>query len=181
MVQEQGNGWIRLNFLSGEMINEYDFQKENQVFLRLQNVAVTAKQLYHTVVDGKPVFRTRHSANGDVVTIENVHREPGRMTRMVRLDFKCGAEELLTGLGQHEYGIYNYHGKKEYIYQSNMITSMPFLLSDAGYGVLVEAECAMRFESEKGGFPSYWRLWMTLVLLCFTETAVQRWCKGLLI
>ena len=84
--------------------------------------------------------------------ITNLSRRPSRRTWQVRLAFSCGEEELLTGLGQHEYGVYDYHGKKEYLYQHNMIISLPFLLSDAGYGVLIEAECAMRFESGQGSF-----------------------------
>ena len=128
------------------------FEDELGVYLRLDGVSVQEKQLYETAVDGNPVFETRQTANGEVVSITNLTRKPSRTTFSVRLDFSCGEDELLTGLGQHEYGTYDYHGKKEYLYQHNMIISLPFLLSDAGYGVLIEAECAMRFESEKGSF-----------------------------
>ena len=73
------------------------------------------------------------------------------MARRVVLEFACDSDELLTGLGQHEDGVYQYQGKKEYLYQNNMIISLPFLLSSAGYGVLIDAECAMRFESDEPG------------------------------
>ena len=128
------------------------FEDENGPFLCLTKVEVREKQLYETTVDGAPVFETRQTANGEVAVITNLSRKPSGKTWQVKLSFACGADELLTGLGQHEYGVFDYQGQKEYLYQHNMIISLPFLLSDAGYGVLIEAECAMRFESEPGCF-----------------------------
>ena len=103
------------------------------------------------MVDGEPIVEKRLTANGEVEEIVNSRRVPARMARRVALEFTCDSDELLTGLGQHEDGVYQYQGKKEYLYQNNMIISLPFLLSSAGYGVLIDAECAMRFESDEPG------------------------------
>ena len=102
-------------------------------------------------MDGEPIVEKRLTANGEVEEIVNSRRVPARMARRVALEFACDSDELLTGLGQHEDGVYQYQGKKEYLYQNNMIISLPFLLSSAGYGVLIDAECAMRFESDEPG------------------------------
>ena len=103
------------------------------------------------MVDGEPIIEKRLTANGEVEEIVNSRRVPARMARRVVLEFACDSDELLTGLGQHEDGVYQYQGKKEYLYQNNMIIFLPFLLSSAGYGVLIDAECAMRFESDEPG------------------------------
>lgn len=103
------------------------------------------------MVDGEPIVEKRLTANGEVEEIVNNRRVPARMARRVALEFACDSDELLTGLEQHEDGVYQYQGKKEYLYQNNMIISLPFLLSSAGYGVLIDAECAMRFESDEPG------------------------------
>ena len=102
-------------------------------------------------MDGEPIVEKRLTANGEVEEIVNSRRVPARMARRVALEFACDSDELLTGLGQHEDGVYQYQGKKEYLYQNNMIIFLPFLLSSAGYGVLIDAECAMRFESDEPG------------------------------
>ncbi len=119
---------------------------------RLIAAAFEEKMLYKTVTDGEPVYEKRMTANGEVTEIVNARKAPDRPVSRVRLTFSCGAGELLTGLGQHDSGVYDYHGQKEYLYQNNMIIAYPFLLSDAGYGVLIEAECAMRFEGGEADF-----------------------------
>ena len=50
-----------------------------------------------------------------------------------RRKFETAEDEMLLGLGQYEDGIYDYREKKEYLYQSNMKISMPFLISTGGY------------------------------------------------
>ena len=130
----------------------YIFTDGQGEYLRLERVTFEEKTLFHTVVDGEPVTQTKLTANGEVTEIINARRVPSRTVRRVTLRFACGENELLTGLGQHEDGVYDYRHRTEYLYQNNMIIAIPFLLSSAGYGVLIEAECAMRFTGEPGGF-----------------------------
>ena len=119
---------------------------------RLLRASFEEKTTYKTVVDGEPVTRTKLTANGTVSEIVNAVKVPDRTVSRAALTFSCGADELLTGLGQHDSGVYDYHGKNEYLYQNNMIIAYPFLLSSAGYGVLIEAECAMRFAGGEDSF-----------------------------
>ncbi len=119
---------------------------------RLIRAEFEEKALFKTVVNGEPVYDKRLTANGEVTEIVNARREADRTVSRVTLAFSCGAGELLTGLGQHDSGVYDYHGRPEYLYQNNMIIAYPFLLSDAGYGILIEAECAMRFQGGEDSF-----------------------------
>lgn len=130
----------------------YAFTDEHGAYLRLESVLLEDKTLCHTVVDGEPITRTKLTANGEVSEIVNARHVPYRTARRATLRFACAENELLTGLGQHEDGVYDYRHRTEYLYQNNMIIAIPFLLSSAGYGVLIEAECAMRFDGEPGGF-----------------------------
>jgi alpha-D-xyloside xylohydrolase len=119
---------------------------------RLLRASFEEKQLYKTVVDGEPVYESRLTANGEVTEIANARKVPDRTVSRATLTFSCAKDELLTGLGQHDAGVYDYHGKTEYLYQNNMIIAYPFLLSSAGYGILIEAECAMRFDGGEDSF-----------------------------
>lgn len=144
-------GVYKLRFSPEDSQYACDFSDEKGVFLRLTSVQTQPHQIYRTIVDGEPVVEKRLTANGEVAEIVNSRRVPDRMARRVELTFACSPDELLTGLGQHEDGVYQYQGQKEYLYQHNMIISLPFLLSSAGYGVLIDAQCAMRFESDAPG------------------------------
>ena len=109
----------------------------------------------------RPVFRldpsagdgsVRQTANGEVVVFDEGERRPVRMGHSAELRFDCTEGELLTGLGQHEDGIFDYSRREERLYQHNMKIAVPFLLSGAGWGLLVEAGCAMRFRGTGDGF-----------------------------
>ena len=75
-----------------------------------------------------------------------------RTSHSARLDFACADGQILTGLGQHEDGIFDYAGRTERLYQHNMKIAVPFLLSSAGWGLLAEAGCAIRYEGRGNGF-----------------------------
>ena len=102
----------------------------------------------------RPVYRlseagtegaVKQTANGEVVTFDDGERVLLRQSHSATLRFACGAGEILTGLGQHEDGIFDYANGEERLYQHNMKISIPFLLSSAGWGLLIEAGCAMRY------------------------------------
>ena len=109
----------------------------------------------------RPVFRlrkstgvqeTRQTANGEVVSFGEESRELLYTSRRFRLSFACREGQLLTGLGQHEDGLFDYAHETEYLYQHNMKIPIPFLLSSDGWGLLIEAGCAMTFQGREGGF-----------------------------
>ena len=94
----------------------------------------------------------RQTANGEVSVFDG--RESGviRSSHTAQLCFSCPDGQILTGLGQHEDGIFDYAHREERLYQHNMKIAVPFLLSSAGWGLLIEAGCAMRFEGKGDGF-----------------------------
>ena len=109
----------------------------------------------------RPVYRlnpaagdgsVRQTANGEVVVFDDGRAEQIRMSHSAELRFACPEGEILTGLGQHEEGIFDYARREERLYQHNMKIAIPFLLSSAGWGLLMEAGCAMRFLGEGNGF-----------------------------
>ena len=109
----------------------------------------------------RPVYRlgpaagdgqVRQTANGDVADFGEGDVSLLRVSHSAELRFACGEGEILTGLGQHEDGIFDYARREERLYQHNMKIAVPFLLSSAGWGLLIEAGCAMRFRGHGDGF-----------------------------
>ena len=109
----------------------------------------------------RPVYRldpragdgaVRQTANGEVVVFDEGETRLVKTSRSVELTFACSAGEILTGLGQHEDGIFDYACREERLYQHNMKIAVPFLLSSAGWGLLIEAGCAMRYTGKGDGF-----------------------------
>ncbi|MBQ6326577.1 MAG: glycoside hydrolase [Clostridia bacterium] len=109
----------------------------------------------------RPVYRlsaadaegaVKQTANGEVVIFDDGERVLLRRSHSATVRFVCGAGEILTGLGQHEDGVFDYANGEERLYQHNMKISIPFLLSSTGWGLLIEADCAMRFRGKGGSF-----------------------------
>lgn len=109
----------------------------------------------------RPVYRlapaagngdVRQTANGEVVVFDDGGTRRTGTSHTAELRFACTEGEILTGLGQHEEGIFDYARKEERLYQHNMKIAIPFLLSSAGWGLLIEAGCAMRYRGEGNGF-----------------------------
>ncbi|NLI21948.1 MAG: DUF5110 domain-containing protein [Clostridiales bacterium] len=111
---------------------------------------LTPKAVYRYAIDGEPVLRTKHTANGDVAYIENSRQEPDGFAFHGRLGFRVARGEHLYGLGQHEDGLFDYRGRREYLYQTNMKITVPFLLSSRNYGLLIDTETAMVFDEHDG-------------------------------
>ncbi|MBN1182776.1 MAG: DUF5110 domain-containing protein [Bacteroidales bacterium] len=68
--------------------------------------------------------------------------------------FSLTADEGVYGLGQHQYGYFNYRGKKVKLVQSNTDAVNPFLISTMNYGILWDNYSMTIFEDtpEKASF-----------------------------
>ena len=66
--------------------------------------------------------------------------------------FESPEDEAFYGLGQHQSDEFNYKGKNEELFQYNTKVSIPFIVSNKGYGVLMDSYSMMRF-----GNPSDYR------------------------
>ncbi len=59
--------------------------------------------------------------------------------------FESPADEAFFGLGQHQSDEFNYKGKNEELFQYNTKVSVPFIVSNKGYGLLWDAYSMLRF------------------------------------
>ena len=59
--------------------------------------------------------------------------------------FESPEDEAFYGLGQHQADEFNYKGKNEQLYQYNTKVSVPFVVSNKGYGILMDSYSMMRF------------------------------------
>ncbi len=124
--------------------------RRGEVILKEKNRSLTEKEVYRYIIDGEPIIKRKQTANGEVEYIENAREEPAGSSFEGKLVFSITENEGLYGLGQHEDGVYNYNGRKEYLYQTNMKISIPFILSDRNYGILLDTESAVIFDSKQG-------------------------------
>lgn len=73
----------------------------------------------------------------------------------VQQEFKLTADEGVYGLGQHQYGYFNYRGKEVKLVQANTEAVNPFLISTRNYGILWDNYSTTVFkDNEKGA--SFW-------------------------
>ncbi len=124
--------------------------KQGEVVLEETEHSLAEKEIYRYFVDGEPVVKYKQTANGQVSYIDNAVREFAGTAYEGKIIFSITEDEGIYGLGQHEDGIYNYNGKQEYLFQTNMKISVPFLLSSRNYGILIDTESAVIFDCKHG-------------------------------
>ena len=108
----------------------------------------------------RPVFRLRgenggevkQTANGEVVSFDAGESRRIRDSFSVTLRFSFPGSPILTGLGAHEDGVFDYARKSELLYEHNMKIPVPFLLSSSGWGLLIESGCAMKYHGNGSSF-----------------------------
>lgn len=81
---------------------------------------------------GKTILQESRS-EGKTFTPYNVDATKGYSYRTL---FDSPADEAFYGLGQHQAGEMNYKGRNEELYQYNTKVSIPFIISNKGYGIL---------------------------------------------
>ena len=124
--------------------------KQGEIILKEVEHILTEKRIYKYSKDNNQVVKAKQTANGEVSYIESFEKEDIGKAYEGKLTFEITEEEGIYGLGQHEEGTYNYNGCKEYMYQTNMKIAIPFLISSRNYGILIDTETAMIFNSKKG-------------------------------
>ena len=120
---------------------------EDDGLLVVETDAVAASILLAT---GEIIFTDRQ---GDVILCE----EPGggKFFEPIEADgtrgysfrqvFESPDDEAFYGLGQHQADEFNYKGKNEQLFQYNTKVSVPFIVSNKGYGILMDSYSMMRF------------------------------------
>lgn len=91
--------------------------------------------------------------------IKNVVRQAERISAgslyHTRLYLQWQDEEALYGLGQQEEGNLNLRGKTIYVHQANRKIAMPILVSNLGYGLLVDTYSPLIFRDTEYGSHIY--------------------------
>ncbi len=80
----------------------------------------------------------------------NLHSAVGEKAYRGKIFFSFDNDEQIHGLGQGEDGIFDYRNKTQYLYQHNMRTPMPVLISTKGYGIVVDCGSLMTFKEYMG-------------------------------
>lgn len=149
---ELAEGVVRICFAADEAgSGAVEFASDGKVFLRQISCDFAERPVY-SFGNAEDDGEKHQTANGEVTVFHCTNPEFVRMSRSAELRFAYPGKQLLTGLGQHEDGVYDYSTQNEMLYQNNMIISLPFLLGSDGWGLLFETDCAMRYYGEEGGF-----------------------------
>jgi alpha-D-xyloside xylohydrolase len=90
---------------------------------------------------GQPLFRDgKRFMFPETVNGENTYRSE----TVVEM---YGSHEAFYGLGQHQAGVWNYHGESVDVSQENTNIAIPVLMSSRGYGIYWNNASRMRFNS----------------------------------
>jgi alpha-D-xyloside xylohydrolase len=145
-------------------------------------IAAAGQTVLHvTGVTLTPVDLVRHDTGGappEITTVTTVDGQRSAIANLVprvvgqayRADlvFAPAEDEGLYGLGQDEDGGFNRRGTKLHLYQHNMRTPMPCLVSDRGYGLLIDCASLMVFDDT--GPQTRWTLEAVQALDCYLVT-----------
>ena len=127
------------------------FRDEKGEYLCLAGCGFTPRPVWRLTGDSGE-GEVRQTANGEVISFDAGEREQVGEAYTAILRFTYPGSPILTGLGAHEDGIFDYARRSELLYEHNMKIPIPFLLSSDGWGVLVDAGCAMRYTGGECSF-----------------------------
>ena len=105
------------------------------------SVSVATGEVWFTDLEGNPILAEQAGGGKTFEPIE-VEGTRGYSFRQV---FESPEDEAFYGLGQHQADEFNYKGKNEELFQYNTKVSVPFIVSNKGYGVLMDSYSMMRF------------------------------------
>ena len=111
---------------------------------RVHRFGLTEYDMYRTVGGNA---ETRHTVDGERVTVKDGEREFLRKSNHGAVTFEFTEEETLFGLGSHEEGYPNLRGQFVPLYQENMRIAVPVFVSTKGYGVLIDCASVMTFDA----------------------------------
>ena len=134
-----------------EKFTWYDCGREQLLFCEDGKELCREDVVRFTTGDEEPVVERVKTVDGERSFIKNLKPETVRQAYRAKLFFKFADDENLYGLGQGEDGAFNKRHQNTYLYQHNMRIPMPFLLSDKGYGILLDCGSLMTFEDDAAG------------------------------
>ena len=105
------------------------------------NVSKSTGEVWFTDLEGNVILAEQAGGGKSFEPIE-VEGTRGYSFRQV---FDSPEDEAFYGLGQHQADEFNYKGRNEQLFQYNTKVSVPFIVSNKGYGVLMDSYSMMRF------------------------------------
>ena len=105
------------------------------------NVSTVTGEVWFTDPEGNVILAEQQGGGKSFEPIE-VEGTHGYTFRQI---FDSPEDEAFYGLGQHQADEFNYKGKNEQLFQYNTKVSVPFIVSNKGYGVLMDSYSMMRF------------------------------------
>lgn len=109
------------------------------------------KMAQEKVIYDEASARMEETANGKVTVKDVLRRDTLGMKQRFAITFDMSASEGIYGLGQQMEDYVNLLGKTLYLTQHNLKIFIPMLVSTAGYGLLFDAGCSMKYESKDKG------------------------------
>ena len=142
---------IRLNPADCEPFVPVSFRDSTGTYLTQTDCVFTPRTVWRLSEDSGSE-EVRQTANGEVVSFGAKECRRIRESFSATLRFAFPGSPVLTGLGAHEDGLFDYAREKEYLYEHNMKIPIPFLLSSDRWGLLIEAGCAMKYSGDGSSF-----------------------------
>ena len=105
------------------------------------SVLASTGEVWFTDENGNMILR-ENEGGGKTFTPIEVEGTKGYTIRQV---FESPDDEAFYGLGQHQADEFNYKGKNEELFQYNTKVSVPFIVSNKNYGVLLDSYSLCRF------------------------------------
>ena len=118
---ELSPGITRIRILSGESPSASPvlFSDEHGEYLRQTGCVFSPRPVWR-LSGSENGGEVKQTANGEVVVFGEGGADLLRISHSAELRFACPEGQILTGLGQHEEGIFDYARKEERLYQHNM-------------------------------------------------------------
>ncbi len=111
------------------------------------------RRIWKNVVYDPDSRRIEKTADGEKEVMDVLRRDTVGWTWKFRNHFRWSEGEALYGLGCHMEDFLDLRGKTMYLCQHNLKEMVPVLNSTAGYGLLFDAGCGMKFQDgAEGGF-----------------------------
>lgn len=108
-------------------------------------------QSYELAGEDTAVIEKIVTPDGTKEVIKEAARVQGEKYYHTRLHLQWQEDEALFGLGQQEEGFLNLRGKTVYVHQANRKIAIPVLLSNLGYGILMDTYSPMIFQDTEQG------------------------------
>ncbi len=100
----------------------------------------------YTTGGEEPRVEIVKTVDGQRTQISNLRAVTDRQAYTGSIGFSIPASTRIFGLGQDEDGVYDKRGTKQYLYQHNMRTPMPYFVTDQGYGLFFDCASLMIFD-----------------------------------